>query len=314
MPDRPTSSAGQTPTVPPRWFTEAIAKAAEVCSIEVDGVPINYRAWGRPAAEGVLLIHGGAAHARWWDHIAPLLTSGRRVLAVDLSGHGDSGRRDSYSLPAWADEAMAVARAGGISAAPVIVGHSMGGFVALTAARLYGSAIEGVMTIDSPVRELTPEEQAARRGVFRRLKVHPSKAEVIARWRPVPEQDVVLPYIAAHIAEHSVRPLEDGWSWKFDPAIFTRGSGMSPGLLTRLECRVAVFRSEYGLLSSAMTDVMYDRLGRLAATIEFPAAGHAVMLDQPLALVTAIRTLLADWEHSVSLSEAGPAPADSAGR
>ena len=43
---------------------------------------------------------------------------------------------------------------------------------------------------------------------------------------------------------------------------------------------------------------MYDRLGRAAPVIEIPAAGHHVMLDEPLALVTGIRTLLSDWDHS----------------
>ena len=51
-----------------------------------------------------MLVHGGAAHSRWWDHIAPMLTEGWRVVAVDLSGHGDSDRRDHYSLDTWARE------------------------------------------------------------------------------------------------------------------------------------------------------------------------------------------------------------------
>ena len=42
-----------------------------------------------------------------------------------------------------------------------------------------------------------------------------------------------------------------------------------------------------------------DRLGRVAPVIEIPTAGHHVMLDQPIALVTALRTLLSDWDHSV---------------
>ena len=44
---------------------------------------------------------------------------------------------------------------------------------------------------------------------------------------------------------------------------------------------------------------MYDQLGRVAPVIELPQAGHHPMLDVPLVLLTAIRTLLADWEHSV---------------
>jgi pimeloyl-ACP methyl ester carboxylesterase len=43
---------------------------------------------------------------------------------------------------------------------------------------------------------------------------------------------------------------------------------------------------------------MYDALGRVAPVIEIPEAGHHAMLDQPLILLTALRTLLADWDHS----------------
>ena len=61
---------------------------------------------------------------------------------------------------------------------------------------------------------------------------------------------------------------------------------------------MALFRAEYGRLSSQMSQVMYDRLGRAAPVIEIPAAGHHVMFDQPVALVTGLRTLLSDWDHS----------------
>jgi hypothetical protein len=54
---------------------------------------------------------------------------------------------------------------------------------------------------------------------------------------------------------------------------------------------------------------MYEHLGRRAPVIEIPLAFHHVMLDQPLSLVTAIRTLLADWEHSVPQRKAATGPA-----
>ena len=43
---------------------------------------------------------------------------------------------------------------------------------------------------------------------------------------------------------------------------------------------------------------MYENLGRVTPIIEIPEAGHHAMLDQPLLLLTALRTLLADWDHS----------------
>jgi pimeloyl-ACP methyl ester carboxylesterase len=293
-----TSLASAEPVGAPPWFATAMSAPVEQRTAVVDGATIAYRAWGDRGDVGIVLVHGGAAHARWWDHIAPLLDGGRRVVALDLSGHGDSGRRDAYRLDQWATEVLAVAAAAGIATAPTVIGHSMGGFVALRAASLYGSSLAGVVAIDSPVRDITPEERAAReRRAFGPLRVYPSPEAAIARFHPIPDQPA-LPYIAAHVASTSIRKVEGGWSWKFDPRIFARHQ-LSQARLTRLDCRVALFRAEHGIVSPQLSEIMYDRLGRLAPVIEIPAAGHHVMLDQPIALVTGIRTLLSDWDHSL---------------
>jgi pimeloyl-ACP methyl ester carboxylesterase len=282
---------------PPQWFTEALAAPVTEGTVDVDGTTVAYRCYGDGGDDGViLLVHGGAAHARWWDHIAPLLADGHRVIAIDLSGHGDSGRREAYTLDEWAHEVLAVA-AEAAADPPVIIGHSMGGFVALRAASIYGSRIAGAVAIDSPVRDITPEQRAAReRRAFGPLKAYPSAEAALARFHPIPDQPA-LPFIAGHVARTSIREVNGGWSWKFDPRIFARHQ-LTPALLTRLDCRVALFRAEHGIVSPQMSDVMYDRLGRLAPVIEIPAAGHHVMLDQPLSLVTGLRTLLSDWDHS----------------
>jgi pimeloyl-ACP methyl ester carboxylesterase len=293
-----TSPASVDIADPPPWFTAALAAAADTGSTDVDGVPIAYRAWGEPGPRGIVLVHGGGAHSRWWDHIGPLLAAGRRVAALDLSGHGDSGRRARYTLDAWADEVLAVAASAGVTTPPIVVGHSMGGFVALRAAGLFGARLAGIVIVDSPVRDITPEQAAAREHrAFGPTRVYPTREAAIARFRPVPDQPV-LPYIAAHVAATSIRPVNGGWSWKFDPAIFGRPD-VTPALLHQLDCRVALFHAEHGIVSPQTTELMYDRLGRRAPVIEIPAAGHHVMLDQPIALVTGIRTLLSDWDHSL---------------
>ncbi len=257
-----------------------------------------YRAYGEPGPAGLVLVHGGAAHSRWWDHIAPLLSAGHRVAAIDLSGHGDSGRREKYTLDAWAHEVMAVAAAAGISGPPVIVGHSMGGFVALRTAGLFGSDLAGIVVIDSPVQDLTPEDRAARDArAFGPLRVYPTAEDAMARFRPIPDQPT-LPYVRAHVAATSIRAVDGGWSWKFDPAIFGRAQA-TPALLHQLQCRVALFHAEHGIVPPQTAELMYDKLGRRAPVIEIPAAGHHVMLDHPIALVTGLRTLLSDWDHSL---------------
>jgi pimeloyl-ACP methyl ester carboxylesterase len=300
-----TSLASVDAVQPPSWFTAALGSAAEQDTTQVAGASIAYRAWGRRDQGGIVLVHGGAAHARWWDHIAPLLASTHRVAALDLSGHGDSGRREDYRLDVWAEEVLAVAAAAGIAGPPVLIGHSMGGFVALRAASIYGARLAGAVAIDSPVRDITPEERAAReQRAFGPLRVYPTRETAMARFRPIPDQPV-LPYIAEHVAATSIHAVPGGWSWKFDPRIFARHQ-LVPALLTRLDCRVALFRAEYGLVSAQMSEVMYDRLGRIAPVIEIPAAAHHVMMDQPIALVTAIRTLLSDWDHSLPATTPRP--------
>jgi pimeloyl-ACP methyl ester carboxylesterase len=285
----------------PAWFSAALAAPVEEGVTVVEGARIAYRAWGGRDQTGIVLVHGGAAHSRWWDHVAPQLAVNHRVVALDLSGHGDSGRREKYELDVWAQEVLDVATHGGILGPPTVVGHSLGGFVTLRAASLFGARLAGAVVVDSPVRDLMPEEEAAMtRRAFGPLRVYPTRAEALSRFRPVPDEGRdLLPYVMSHVAETSIRAVPGGYSWKFDPRIFTRDAGFAPLLLTTLDCRIALFRGEHGMLSRQMSDIMYDRLGRVAPVIEIPDAGHHVMLDQPLSLITGIRTLLSDWDHSV---------------
>ena len=287
-----------SPAHAPAWFSAALAAAPQERTATVEGTVIAYRAWGDPADRSIVLVHGGAAHSRWWDHIGPLLANGWRVIALDLSGHGDSGRRDRYSLDTWAREVLAVVTDTGTAASSVVIGHSVGGMVTLRLASLAGSQIAGAVAIDSPIRDMAPEDRAARQHrAFGPLRVYPTREAAMARFRPIPDQPV-LAYIADHVAATSVRPAEGGWTWKFDPRVFARDH-LTPELLTRLDCRVALFRAEHGLVTPQQGEVLYDRLGRVAPVIEIPAAGHHIMLDQPIALAAALRTLLSDWDHSI---------------
>jgi pimeloyl-ACP methyl ester carboxylesterase len=292
------------PAPAPGWFTAAVAQRPEHAAVDLDGVRIAYRTWGPVGRAGIVLVHGGAARAGWWDHIAPFLAGRARVVALDLSGHGDSDRRPSYSLTAWAAEVGAVAVAAGIAGRPVVIGHSMGGWVALTFAVEHADELAGVVIIDSPVAVPTPEEEAARaQSAFGPLRVYATAEQARARYRTVPDQAGSLDFVVDHVAAQSFRPVEGGYSWKFDPAVFSRPAGIHE-LLGRVTGRTALFRSEFGLIPPVIGLQMYRMLGQVTPVIELPAAGHHPMLDQPLALVTGLRTLLADWRHSAPYQRA----------
>jgi pimeloyl-ACP methyl ester carboxylesterase len=278
----------------PAWFERALAAAPQHRDVDVEGARVHYRAWGKPGHPGLVLIHGGAAHSGWWDHVAPQLTS-HRVVALDLSGHGDSGRRDVYDMHLWAREVAAVAAAERLDR-PVVVGHSMGGWVAVTTGVEHGDAVSAVAYIDSPLNDQPPEESRLRERQ-RPRRVYPTADEAVARFRTLPPQDVVLPYIRDHVARESVHRVEGGWTWKFDPTFFGNRLLLRE-LLPQLDCPVALFRCEYGLVSTDMAEEMQRLVPHRLPVVDLPDAGHHPMLDQPLALVTGLRTLMAFWPES----------------
>jgi pimeloyl-ACP methyl ester carboxylesterase len=291
--------------IAPRWFREAIAARPEDSELSVEDCRIHYLRWGEAGKPGLIFVHGGAAHAHWWSFIAPLFSTEFRVAAIDLSGHGESGRRAAgYPRETWAREVLAVARHAGFDGPPIVVGHSMGGFVAITAAAAFGEQLAGAVILDSPVRRPDPEaEEGAHGRSFRNPKIYPDIDTALRHFRTVPEQPSSLPFILDHVARRSLRGVPGGYTWKFDPVIFRRETPRaSHELLPQVKCRVALFRSEHGLVTPDIGEYMYELLGRNAPVIEIPEAYHHMMLDQPLLLVTGLRTLLADWEHSVPLA------------
>lgn len=287
----------------PSWFERAVAATPETHTVVSNGCDINYLAWGPIGAPGLVFVHGGAAHANWWSFLVPLLADHYRVVAMDLSGHGDSGRRSEYLLPDWADEVIAVAGDAQMSGKPVVIGHSMGGFVTIGTAARHPDALAGIVILDSPVSAPDPELEAARQGhIFGPLRVYPTVEEALARFRTVPEQDHYLPFVMDHVGRHSLRAVEGGFCWKYDPTIFIPARTEPRELLPQVTCRVALFRAEHGLVTPEIGEYMYGLLDRVAPVVEIPEAGHHLMLDQPLLVLTALRTLLADWEHSSPLT------------
>jgi pimeloyl-ACP methyl ester carboxylesterase len=290
---------------PPAWFRNALAHEPEHFAVEVNDCSIHYRAWGDQDRPTLVLVHGGGAHSAWWDHLAPFLAATHRVLAPDLSGHGDSDRRPRYSLGLWAREVLAVSAHASPSARPTIVGHSMGGWVASTAAVIDGDDLDGVVVIDSPLRERAPEAQRLRepRG---RPDGYRSRGEIVSRFRAVPHQDSTLQFVAHHIANESVRRRKLRWFWKFDPAVFrsewVADAAADPEALEEvfetMHSRVSFVRCEHGLVLPDMVDRIREVLQLRGPFIELPEAGHHPMLDQPLALVATLRTLLEMWSIS----------------
>jgi pimeloyl-ACP methyl ester carboxylesterase len=151
-----------TPTAPstaaklPRSVAVALAQPdpdpGERSTITAAGIPFSARAWGAPDGRPLLLVHGVTASSRIWWRIGPALaTTGRRVTAVDLPGHGLTGhwaghhriRDNATDLAAWI-------RAAGLDVPELqVVGHSWGA-VTVAALPAVGIRPATLVLVDPP--------------------------------------------------------------------------------------------------------------------------------------------------------------------
>ncbi len=306
----------------PEWFERVVAVAPEAGRTVVEGAEVAWLAWGDVADPTMVLVHGGAAHARWWTAIAPFLALHHRVVAIDLSGHGRSDHRERYRPELWAEEVLAVARAAGSGDPPVVVGHSMGGFVTIVTAAKHGAELSGAMVLDAPIRRPDPESSEGRGGrMFRTPKTYPDLATAMEHFHLVPPQPCDNPWLVRYIAEHSLHEVPDGWTWRFDRHLFTRREGpASPSAyadaLASASCRIAIVNGERSDIvddevRSYMAELLADSPAAVAGVpfVEVPEARHHLLLDQPLAVVTAVRAVLASW-HPVGRGPADVVPGE----
>ncbi len=290
--------AGAVPPAP-AWFTAALANAPERSTVAVDGADLEVLTWGERGKPGMLLLHGNGAHADWWSFIAPYFAADYRIAAFSWSGMGGSGHRERYSVEGFVTEIFAVAEATGLFAAgpPTVVAHSFGGFPMMAAVHSQGERFRAAVIIDTPFRN--PGEPGGRppNATNRPHRVYPTLTDALARFRFAPVQGCPNPFIADFIARRSLVEVADGWTWRFDPFLWHRFEvGNERALLVDPRCPVALIWGERSLLMPpARVAAMRALLPPETPAIAIPDAEHHVMVDQPLAFVSALRGLFAGW-------------------
>jgi pimeloyl-ACP methyl ester carboxylesterase len=256
-------------------------------------------AWGARGNPGLLLLHGNGAHADWWSFIAPLFADDYRVVAPSWSGMGDSDWRPAYSVGLFAEEALAVGETLGLfesDAKPLIAAHSFGGFPALALAQRFGRRFAGVVSMDSPV-EAPGHEHSGPPSRSKPNRIYPSFAEAFSRFRLAPEQACENLFAVDHVARGSIKAVEGGFTWKFDPFIWRKFADESAAaMLAEAACPVAVmWGARSALMAPPVVSHMKTVLGAQAPFIAIPDAAHHLILDQPIAVIAALRGLFAAW-------------------
>jgi pimeloyl-ACP methyl ester carboxylesterase len=271
---------------------------------------LHYVDWGNPEKPPLLLIHGGRDHARNWDWVALALRDAYHVIAPDLRGHGDSGWAigASYSM---IDYTLDVAQLlGALDLFPItIIGHSLGGSIALQYTGTYPDRVKKVVAIEGlgPPPALLKEDKRAPERMREWLaemqqlaRRHPKRYatldEAVARMREANPH--LTPDQAHHLTLHGCYRDEDGTIlWKFDnyvraasPYLFNMRDARE--LWQEITCPVLLLRGEDSWASDPEKD------GRASAfrdyrLVNVPKAGHWVHHDQLAIFLKAVRAFLA---------------------
>jgi pimeloyl-ACP methyl ester carboxylesterase len=263
-------------------------------SVVVNGLRLSFLEWEAPGRPVVCFLHGGSAHAHWFDRVTPALAGRFHMIALDQRGHGESewARPPAYATESFASDLLGVFDAFGWRQA-ALVGHSMGGHNAMSFSAWHPARVSALVIVDS--RPSIPVDRLDRlrtRGMVT-LRPYPTREAAAASFRLLPRETVADPALLAHLGRSGVVERDGHWVYRFDPASNGQRQPVDAWtLVDRITAPTLVVRGE---LSPNFTREMADQL-RAAITgakyVEIPGAYHHLVLDNPQAFVQAVDPFL----------------------
>jgi len=249
-----------------------------------DGRTVAYAAEGE-GREAAVLVHGFGGDRLSWMLVQPRLADrGLRTVALDLPGHGASDKavgRGDYA--AFADAVLAAMDALGIAVAH-LVGHSMGGGVAVAAALAAPERVRS-LTLVAPAGLGSRGDMAFLEefvGLDRREQVRPLLSKVLTDVRLVGRQveDMVVAYKRTPGVAEALRTVAD--------ALFLPDGTPRVSVRDRLdELRMPV-RMVWGEADPIVPVETADGLPATMAVRRIPGMGHAPHLEAPAVVVAAV--------------------------
>lgn len=260
--------------------------------VAVAGLNLHVQDYGAAGKPAMLCVHGGAAHAHWFDFVAQGFTADFHVRAVDQRGHGDSAWDPSptpdYSYERYAADLHELTEKLDLRDF-ILVGHSMGGVISTVYAATYPGRARAFILVDSTIA-MPPEritDMNARGN--REGRSYANQAELVANYKVRPGGSTAAPEIVRHLAMNSGRPFDDGrWRYKFDRNVYARRERMdSFPFWSSIKIPALLMK---GGRSERITPEVIAGVQARAPQVEVavvPDADHHVTLDNPLGFIVA---------------------------
>jgi pimeloyl-ACP methyl ester carboxylesterase len=242
-----------------------------------------------PAVPAAVFLHGaGMDHTVWALQTRSFAHHGRSVLALDLPGHGGSEGLALSGIPTMADWVLEVLRIAGVRKAR-IAGHSMGSLVALEVAARAGDTVDGLALL----------------GFVPELGVHPDLLEA-ARLGAHAALDLIVAWSFGAQARFGSTPAPGLWLSGEAMRLLERAS--STGLATdlascaayrgsdeaaaRIRCpTLFLLGAEDRMTPAAKGKAFAERIAGARVTV-LPGVGHMMMIEDPMATLAALKTVL----------------------
>ena len=264
--------------------------------LDLGEVKLHYLDYGTAGLPPMLCVHGSAAHAHWFDFIAPGFTPDYHVRAIDLRGHGDSAAVDppSYTYADYASDLNNAVKALDLRDF-VLIGHSMGGAVSLLYSATYPGRVKKLVLVDTSMK-LSSERIAEMRDVGNRPgRNYDTKDEIVRRFKLRPGHSFATPEVIRYVGSHGVKQFEDGtWRYKFDRAVYaTRESVDWMPLWKDIKIPTLLVK---GANTHRITQEVLESVQERAPQVELAEVSntdHHVTLDNPTEFIAVVKAFLA---------------------
>lgn len=263
-------------------------------TLRINGLDLSLLEWGASGNAALCFLHGGAAHAHWFDRVAPAFADRFHVLSLDQRGHGESqwATPAAYATEDFAGDLLGVMDALGVGRM-TFAGHSMGGHNTMGFAAWHPERVSAAVIIDA--RPALPPERLDRMHARGRRppRLHPTVEHAVESFHLLPPDTTADPALLAHVAREGLAARDGGFKYRFDPACYAARKPVDNWpLLPRITAPTLVVRGEHSpVLPRDMAGRMLAALPR-GSLVEIPGAYHHLVLDAPQAFVRALDDFL----------------------